>query len=45
MTMTIHIGKFQQQKIYGRNTISGKGNVKDIMIKYLIIRKDEVNSL
>ena len=29
-------------KIYGRNTISGKGNVEDIMIKCLIIRKDDV---
>ena len=28
--------------MYGINTISGKGNVEDIMIKYLIIRKDEV---
>ena len=31
-------------KIYGRNTISGKGNVEDIMIKCLIIRKDDVIS-
>ena len=29
-------------KIYGRNTISGKGNVEDIIIKCLIIRKDDV---
>ena len=29
-------------KIYGRNTISGKGNVEDRMIKCLIIRKDDV---
>ena len=29
-------------KIYGRNTISGKGNVEHIMIKCLIIRKDDV---
>ena len=29
-------------KIYGRTTISGKGNVEDIMIKCLIIRKDDV---
>ena len=29
-------------KIYGRNIISGKGNVEDIMIKCLIIRKDDV---
>ena len=29
-------------KIYGRNTISGKGNVEGIMIKCLIIRKDDV---
>ena len=29
-------------KIYGRNAISGKGNVEDIMIKCLIIRKDDV---
>ena len=29
-------------KIYGRNTIPGKGNVEDIMIKCLIIRKDDV---
>ena len=34
--------KVPATKIYGRNTISGKGNVEDIMIKYLIIRKDEV---
>ena len=27
---------------YGITTISGKGNVEDIMIKYLIIRKDGV---
>ena len=31
-------------KIYGRNTISGKGNIEDIMIKCLIIRKDDVIS-
>ena len=42
MTMTIHIGKFQQQDIYGRNTISGKGNVQDVIVRYLIIRKDDV---
>ena len=29
-------------KIYGINTISGKGNVEDIMIKCLIIKKDDV---
>ena len=29
-------------KIYGKNIISGKGNVEDIMIKCLIIRKDDV---
>ena len=29
-------------KLYGRNIISGKGNVEDIMIKCLIIRKDDV---
>ena len=29
-------------KIYGRNTISGKENVEDIMIKCLIIRKDDI---
>ena len=29
-------------KIYGRNTISGKGNVEYVMIKCLIIRKDDV---
>ena len=34
--------KVSATKIYGSNTISGKGNVEDIMIKYLIIRKDEV---
>ena len=34
--------KVPATKIYGRNTISGKENVEDIMIKYLIIRKDEV---
>ena len=31
--------KVPATKIYGRNTISGKGNVEDIMIKCLIIRK------
>ena len=30
--------KAPAKKIYGRNTISGKGNVEDIMIKCLIIR-------
>ena len=34
--------KVPETKIYGRNTISGKGNVEDIMIKCLIIRKDDV---
>ena len=34
--------KVPATKIYGRNTISGKGNVEDIMIKCLIIRKDDV---
>ena len=34
--------KVSATTIYGRNTISGKGNVEDIMIKYLIIRKDDV---
>ena len=34
--------KVPATKIYGSNNISGKGNVEDIMIKYLIIRKDEV---
>ena len=34
--------KVPATKIYGRNTISGKGNVKDIMIKCLTIRKDDV---
>ena len=34
--------KVPATKIYGRNTISGKGNVEDIMIKCLIIRKDGV---
>ena len=29
---------------YGITTISGKGNVEDIMIKCLIIRKDDVIS-
>ena len=29
-------------KIYGRNTIPGKGNVEDVIVKYLIIRKDDV---
>ena len=29
-------------KIYGRNTISGKGNVEYVIVKYLIIRKDDV---
>ena len=29
-------------KIYGGSTISGKGNLEDIMIKCLIIRKDDV---
>ena len=27
---------------YGISTISGKGNVEDVIVKYLIIRKDEV---
>ena len=27
---------------YGITTISGKGNVEDVIVKYLIIRKDEV---
>ena len=35
-------GKAPATKIYGRNTISGKGNVEDIMIKCFIIRKDDV---
>ena len=34
--------KVPATKIYGSNNISGKGNVEDIMIKDLIIRKDEV---
>ena len=34
--------KVPATKIYGRNTISGKGNVEDIMVKGLIIRKDDV---
>ena len=34
--------KVPATKIYGRNTMSGKGNVEDIMIKCLIIRKDDV---
>ena len=34
--------KVPATKIYGRNTISGKGNVENIMIKYLNIRKDDV---
>ena len=42
MTMMIHVKKAPATKIYGRNTISGKGNVEDIMIKCLIIRKDDV---
>ena len=42
MTMTNHVEKTPATKIYGRNTISGKGNVEDIMIKCLIIRKDHV---
>ena len=29
-------------KIYGRNTISGKGNVEYVIVKCLIIRKDDV---
>ena len=29
-------------KIYGRNTISGKGNVEYVLVKCLIIRKDDV---
>ena len=32
MTMTIDIGKVPATKIYGRNTISGKGNVEDIIL-------------
>ena len=45
MTMTIHIGKFQQQKYMVETlfqTMTEKGNVEDIMIKCLIIRKDGV---
>ena len=34
--------KVPATKIYGRNTISGKGNVEDIMMKCLIIRKDDI---
>ena len=34
--------KVLARKIYGRNNISGKGNVEDVIVKYLIIRKDEV---
>ena len=34
--------KVPATKIYGRNTISGKGNIEDIMIKCLTIRKDDV---
>ena len=34
--------KVPATKIYGRNTISGLGNVEDIMVKRLIIRKDDV---
>ena len=34
--------KVPATNIYGRNTISGKGNVEDIMVKSLIIRKDDV---
>ena len=41
MIMMIHVREYQQQK-YGRNNISGKGNVEDIIIKCLIIRKDDV---
>ena len=33
--------KVPATKIHGRNTIPGKGNVEDIMIKCLIIRKDD----
>ena len=34
--------KFPATNTYGINTISGKGNVEDIMIKCFIIRKDGV---
>ena len=34
--------KVPATKIYGSNNISGKGNVEDVIVKYLIIRKDEV---
>ena len=34
--------KVLARKIYGRNNISWKGNVEDVIVKYLIIRKDEV---
>ena len=34
--------KVPATKIYGRNTISGKRNVDYVIVKYLIIRKDEV---
>ena len=29
-------------KVYGRTTISGKGNVEDVIVKCLIIKKDDV---
>ena len=34
--------KVPATKIYGRNTTPGKGNVEDVIVKYLIIRKDGV---
>ena len=34
--------KVLARKIYGRNNVSWKGNVEDVIVKYLIIRKDEV---
>ena len=34
--------KASATKIYGRTTISGKGNVEYVIVKFLIIRKDDV---
>ena len=34
--------KVPATKIYGRNTISGKGNVENVIVQNLIIRKDDV---
>ena len=42
MTMINSYRKVPAINTYGITTISGKENVEDIVIKYLIIRKDQV---